>query len=224
MLLRARCALCDAAIDWDWGALCGACVRDLPRPGEQCRRCAEPLPGGGLCGRCQRAPPPIDRTVVALAYGYPVDHLVHLLKFRRGLELGRPFGRLLAGAVRDSGGAPPDCLVPVPLHWRRQAARGYNQALLIAAQIGGQLGVPVRPSLCRRIRETPAQSGQDRRARLANVRGSFAVNVPAGVRSVAIVDDVVTTGATAGAMASALRRAGAQHVELWACARAQGAR
>lgn len=115
---------------------------------------------------------------------------------------------------------PPDCLVPIPLHPARYRARGFNQALEIARPVASQLKIPLCPKLCRRVRITPPQRLLDAEERHKNLRGAFQATEDLSGRHIAIVDDVLTTGATAHEVATALKRAGAVQVEAWVLARA----
>ena len=176
----------------------------------------------GMCGRCMARPPRFHRTVVPLAYGYPVDRLLLGLKFGRRMHLARALGHAIAEGVRsevERGRMEmPEALVPVPLHPRRMAKRGFNQAEEIARFIGRAIGLPVLPGVCLRVRHTRMQSRLSDEERLQNVAEAFACS-KAPLRP-AIVDDVITTGATADAVAGALIDAGAEHVQVWAAARA----
>jgi ComF family protein len=205
--------------------LCVACAAELPRVGETCRLCALPLPGapGAVCGACLRDPPPWDGAVAAFEYRYPVRQLVQRFKFARSLAGGDVLAAGLSRAVRNDAGPPADRIVPVPLHAMRFFARGYNQADLIARRLARDLDLRVADGLLRRRRRTAAQSGLDAARRRRNVRGAFAVHAGRGKappRSVALVDDVMTTGATLGACTRALKRAGVHSVTLWVAARA----
>lgn len=177
-------------------------------------------PGPGrLCSACQHDPPPLAETHAVFLYGFPVDRLLPRLKFHRDL----PAGRLLAQAMAASftGVDRPDVLVPVPLHRTRLRERGYNQALELARPLGRTLGIAVRRQLLVRVRATAAQSRLDAGTRAANLRDAFEVPGLAGVPPhVALVDDVMTTGATLHAAAEALLDAGAERVDAWVCARA----
>lgn len=209
----AACVLCGAP----GTALCPGCHGDLPRLGTACERCGEPLPVAGVCGHCLRTPPPFDGTRALFRYASPVSELVLRLKFQGALHLAKQLGRLLAeqlAAVEPR----PDLIIPVPLHPARLATRGYNQALELGRPLARAFGVPLGPTLCARVRDTAAQSNLDPDGRRRNVRGAFAVNGPVPAR-VAILDDVITTGATLAELARVLRRAGAHHVEAWALAR-----
>jgi ComF family protein len=196
---------------------------DLRLNSTACVRCALPLhhsDTSSLCGRCLRRSPYFDRSVVPFKYAYPLDHLIRGLKFRERLSYGRVCGSLFAQVWRAHCSEPPDILVPVPLGERRYRTRGYNQAQEIARTISRALAIPVRKDLVQRVRETSEQVGLKRKERRRNVRGAFVVSKALDAKRVAIVDDVVTTGSTVNEIARVLRRAGAEHVEVWAIARA----
>lgn len=216
------CLLCGTrAADGPDLDLCDGCRQDLPLAANGCWRCGRPLPaaaGHGVCGTCQRQPPPFDQTLVLAHYAPPVDRLIQRLKFSGQLNVARLLGALLAerAAMRAQ---LPEALVPVPLHSRRLRQRGYNQALEIARVVGEKLDMPVLERSCQRSRATPPQSDLPARARSANVRGAFTAGDLRGIRSLAIVDDVMTTGSTVAELAHGLRRQGARHIEVWVCAR-----
>src|SRR5690606_20884487 len=179
---------------------------------------AQPGPGR-LCSACQHAPPPLAETHAAFLYGFPVDRLLPRLKFHRDLPAGRLLARASAPAFVPVD--RPEVLVPVPLHRSRLRERGYNQALELARPLGRRLGIPVCHGLLVRTRATAAQSRLDAGARAANLRDAFEVPVHLEVPAhVALVDDVMTTGATLHAAADALLDAGAGRVDAWVCARA----
>jgi len=191
--------------------LCEACDADLPRLAiPLCPRCALASPAGAVCGRCLAEPPRYDATLAALAYAFPADVLVHALKFRGELALA-PF---LASVLRERV-AQADCIVPVPLSAQRLRERGYNQAVEIARHLGGRLEIDA----CLRERDAPPQAGLDREARRRNVRGAFRCRRSFAGERVAVVDDVMTTGATLDALAAALKDAGAANVTNWVVCR-----
>jgi ComF family protein len=215
-LFGGTCFLClGAAGD---ALLCEACSADLPRLDSGCcPRCALPSPAGAACGRCLAQPPPFDATHAALAYAFPADALVQALKFRGELALAP----LLAQALceRLAPAEPLDGLLPVPISRRRLRQRGYNQCLEIARHVARATGVALAPQLCDRVRDTPAQTDLPWAARAANVRGAFrAAGALDGAR-IAVLDDVMTTGATLAEIAATLKRAGAARVVNWVVAR-----
>jgi len=189
---------------------CPRCGRDLA---------AGNLPPGFLCGRCRSRPPAFERLYAAWLYQPPIDQVIRALKFGRLDYLGRSLGEALAD--RFSASLPRlDLVVPVPLHWRRRLARGFNQAGLIAGSLARQLDLPCRQML-RRTRATRPQSRLPRVHRLANTRRAFRRRrgrAPTGLR-ILLVDDVATTGATLDAAARALLQSGAKQVLAMVAAR-----
>jgi ComF family protein len=215
--LPQRCALCAAAADAS--CLCDACADALAPGGAACPRCAVPSPAGATCGRCLAHPPPFDAALAAGLYGFPLDRLVLALKHGADLSIAAALGTALARAARACGAvARVDALVPMPLAVERQRARGMNQAREIAKALGRAAGLPLASGLLR-VRHGAPQAALPWRERLRNVRGAFAAAAPFDGVRVALVDDVMTTGATAAAAAAALRRAGAARVEAWVVAR-----
>lgn len=213
-----RCLVCgeSAAPGAD---LCRACADALPWNAAACERCALPLAAPApACGACLQAPPPLDAVHAAFRYAAPLDRLLPRFKFHRDLAAGRLLSEAMA--ARFQALQRPDALLPVPLHRERLRRRGYDQALELARPLAHALQLPLRTDLLRRQRATRAQSELDAAARRRNLRGAFAVEdglpVPAHV---ALVDDVMTTGATLHAAARALRKAGVARVEAWVCAR-----
>lgn len=210
------CVLCGGR--GSEGLVCEPCAGDLPWVRECCARCALPLAHGGTCGECLRRPPAFDGAVAAFEYRFPIDRLLHRFKFGGDLAIGRWLGEQLAGRVR--GIASPEVIVAPPLSPRALRERGFNQAVELAKCVGGALDVRVELAALRKVRETAPQRTLGRRSRQANLRGAFVCDLDVRDARVAIVDDVITTGATAGAVAAALRRAGAASVHVWAAARA----
>jgi ComF family protein len=157
----------------------------------------------------------------ALTYEYPVDRLIAAAKFGRQAPAARGLGELLALGM-PALAKPPDAVVPVPLHWRREASRGFNQAEEIARALCRVRRWPLRTDLCRRILPTPEQSGLGAARRRDNLRGAFALSdarVADRYRHVLLIDDVLTTGATAAAVGEIFQAAGVQRLSLWTVAR-----
>ena len=214
LLFSGSCFLCRGAAA---GILCAQCDADLPRlRGDFCPRCALASPGGALCGRCLTHKPHYDATVAALAYGFPADVLVQALKFRGELALAPFLGDLFSKCVSVKN---VDCVIPVPLSAERLRARGYNQSLEIARQVARATGTRLAADLCERRRDTPAQMDLPLAERAKNMRGAFHCPRLVGGACVAVLDDVMTTGATLDEMAATLKRAGAARVENWVVAR-----
>jgi ComF family protein len=216
--------LCDDPADLKH-PLCSDCEGELPWLGEHCQVCALPLPGAGLtCGDCLRRPPAFDRVTAPWRYGFPVDSLITRFKHQAQWPLGRLLGELLSHHLRhafDEGLPRPDLLLAVPLAVARQRKRGFNQAQLLSQWLSESLQLPQQPHWLLRTSDTQAQQQLDARARRRNLRKAFAL-APAsrldGLR-LALVDDVLTTGATAESLARLLKRAGAARVDVYCLAR-----
>jgi len=211
------CQLCGA---WADAVLCGDCRIALPhRHGHRCPICDVAAEQDVPCGACLADPPHFDTTVSAFGYVFPLDRLMQSYKFRANLTLVDVFAEALAAQVRLASLPPPDCIVPMPLGRKRLAERGFNQAALLAAALGKSLAIPVRLHDLLRVRDTAPQSGLSRDARLKNVRGAFSGSASVTGMHIALVDDVMTTGATLSEAARALKKAGAARVEAWVIAR-----
>lgn len=212
------CLLCGAASGTH--LVCSACHDSLPRHATACPWCAAPSTGpvGQVCGECLQHPPSFDRTYAALDYTFPVDKLIQAYKYRHQLALALLFGALLSRTVREQ--ARPDTILPLPLHPTRLRERGFNQAHEIAKFLGKDLNLPLAPSLARRVVNTASQATLDWDARKKNMQGAFACEENLKGRHIALVDDVMTSGATLNEAAQTLKRAGAAQVSLWVVARA----
>jgi ComF family protein len=207
--------------------LCLACQSEMPVNRHCCARCAIPLadtsvPGATrLCGGCQHTPPPFARVIAPWLYAEYFAHLIQQWKFHRQWRLTSLLAELWM--LHAQGRSPVDVLVPVPLHWRRRWQRGYNQSALLCAQLQStcpQLrSCTVAHRLVRRRRATATQTGMGARERHSNLKDAFTVRGRCDDLRIAIVDDVLTTGATAAALAAALTAAGASYIEVWCLAR-----
>lgn len=228
VILAPLCAACRSALDSPLdGPVCDACWRSVAGFAPPlCDRCGEPLPSWrtisvetGRCPRCRRRETVVSRSGAVGDYAGALRAIIHALKYDGRRSVATPLGALLAGEC-----APllvrADALVPVPLHWRRQRARGYNQAVEIARALAQPTGLPLCDAL-RRVRSTPSQIDLPAARRHANVRAAFALRrgiVVDGLRLV-LVDDVRTTGATIEACAATLIAAGAVEVRAVTVAR-----
>jgi len=209
-LVPRRCVLCDAPLDRQ--SICSGCDAELPRlPVEVCAVCGVPLSSGAICGTCLAHPPAFNRVLAAFAYEFPVDALIHAFKYGRRLALAPVLGNMLA-AVNP---LDVDVLVPMPLAPRRLADRGFNQALELARFVSRRHRIPMVPGACRKIVETPPQAALPWKERARNVRRAFVCDTVFSGLRVAVVDDVLTTGATLNELARVLRKAGA--VEVIGC-------
>jgi len=200
------CADCRRAVHRQSGPICPACGRATRVP--------------ELCAPCRETPLPLDGIRSAVEFSGPVRRAVHALKYRGRRELAPVLAELMLAAWRDAP-LPAELVVPVPLHAGRLAARGYNQAALLAEAFARGAGLPYEAAALARTRATPAQVELGARERRRNVADAFsAVAAHVGRRRVLLIDDVCTTGATLGACGAALRAAGCPGAWAFTLARA----
>lgn len=211
LLFPPRCGGCGAVGSW-FCARCWEALAWVPTP--VCGRCGMPISRPGLCPACASLPPLPVHIRSATYFEGPVRQAIHSLKYARRRPLAGPLGQILHQMWKEQG-LQAEVLVPVPLHPDRERERGFNQAMLLARELGRLTGVPVDGTRLCRVRATPPQVGLSREERQRNVAGAFrcAEGVVQGKR-VALVDDVCTTGATLYAAGQALLEAGAE--EVWA--------
>jgi len=222
-IFPATCLLCLDPGQPPFLDLCRDCEEDLPRTGRGCAICAAPLSAPAIaCTHCLVRRPAFDAAFAPYRYEFPLVELIHRLKYGGQVAVARILGTVLGHRLAERGPAAVDALVPVPLHPAREARRGYNQASEIARFASEILGLPVAQRLAVRVRATEEQAALPAIVRRANVNGAFEVRVREIPPAVAIVDDVLTTGSTADALAGELKRAGCRRVEVWAVARAAG--
>jgi len=214
--LPQSCLLCGGRVVGSM--LCTGCEADMPHlPRARCPQCALPSADGAICGHCLRRPPAFARTVAVYGYAFPLDALVKHCKYGGALEVTDWFADRLTAEL--AGAPPPDLIVPMPLHPTRLAERGFNQAAEIARRLARRLEIPWSPEGCRRIRDTPPQAGLELKARRRNLRGAFTCDLDLTGKCVALVDDVMTSGASLDELAKVVRKAGAAEVHAWVVAR-----
>jgi len=217
-------SLCAVCRGWDTARVCGRCVRRFSDAAPRCGRCAlEVPPGVAVCGACVLAPPPFDAAFAGADYAHPWAALVTQFKFHGALDLADALaGRIQAARARDPS-RRPELLLPVPLAVERLRERGFNQAWELARRLAQLVGGKADAGLLLRTRATPHQLALPLDRRAANVRGAFAVEplrrAELRGRHVALIDDVMTSGATLGELARVLKQAGAARVEAWVVAR-----
>lgn len=220
---------CVACLDPDASfGLCTACREGLPWNRWQCRQCALPLAFASdrmRCGECLRDPPPFTRIIAPWHYRFPIDRMIRRYKDSGQRVFVKPLlaglGQHLVTTLNEHPDWQPDLLVSCPMDPARRRARGFNQAADIAEYLSGALGLPWSSGLAMRVRQVRAQRGLDRNTRLSNLNGVFRVVEQPPAR-VAIIDDVVTTGATARLLSGAIRLTGAEDVQVWTLARTPG--
>lgn len=217
--LPSLCAVCHG---WGTQRVCGDCVQRFAVAVPRCRRCALQVPAGTTtCGTCLTDPPPFARTFAAVDYGYPWDGLITHFKFHAALDLAPALVERMRAARDDI--PTPALLMPIPLSAARLRERGYNQAWELTRRLGAATHCPTDATLLLRVKDTPHQLAFPPAQRAGNVRAAFAVEPRRRSelqgRSVTLVDDVMTTGATAAEAARTLLQAGAGEVLVWVVAR-----
>ena len=215
-LLPGSCLLCGADAERD--LICAGCSADLPpTPSPACPQCGEATTHGERCGACLKDPPAFARTVALFRYEFPVDRVIHALKYAHRLPVAAWLGERLAERLADD---PPELVVPLPLHPARLRERGFNQSAEIARALARYLTRPLDAHSVVRTRATPPQAGLPLKERGGNVRGAFECRSDLGGRSVLLVDDVMTSGATLRECARILHLHGAGSITVAVAARA----
>lgn len=217
LLFPQHCLLCADHNGGDL-ALCADCLADLPwHRAEACPQCALPSHDSHICGRCLQAAPAFDATRALFRYAYPLDGMLQHYKYRQQLNLAKTFSALMLQHFARP--ADFDHIIPMPLHPKRLAERGFNQSLEIARLLAKQLAIPLDPESCRRIKFAPPQASLPHKARIKNMRGAFECSTSLTGQRVILLDDVMTTGASLHELAATVKAAGASHVECWVIAR-----
>lgn len=206
-LLATDCLLCAGAAGGE--LVCKPCAADLPRlDARRCSICALPITEGQRCGACIAQPPNYDHVCAAFAYAFPADALIRALKYRGMLAVAPFLGQAVAGSLDER----PDVLIAMPLAAARLRERGFNQAHEIARHAARAVNVPLDAHACRKVRDTPPQAALPWKERAKNMRRAFVCDADFTGKHVAVVDDVMTTGATLNEIARNLKQAGATRV------------
>jgi len=215
-ILPGSCLLCGA--DSQGSLLCPPCTDDLPRLSSAlCPICADQTTHGERCGACLRETPYFERTIALFRYDFPADRIVHALKYGHQLAVAAWGAQ---GISERIGTAHYDWIIPLPLHPERLRERGFNQSAEIAKALGNRTKIPVDRSNVLRTRATTPQADLPHKARHKNVRGAFECRADFSGKHVLLIDDVMTTGATANECARVLKLHGAAEVTVAVIARA----
>jgi ComF family protein len=214
--------------------ICDACVSELPWLHNQCQQCAVPLVASDvLCPDCQSTPPAYRRCISAFTYQAPIDNIILKLKNDPYTSEIKQLTALLAERIihsyQQAATAIPQMVIPMPLHWRKMAQRGFNQSQIIGNLLSNyflyqhKTSLKIHSDICQRISNSQAQHTLDKKQRARSVKNAFSVSAQTDHsvkgQTVAVLDDVVTTGATANSIASAVLKAGAKQVDIWCLAR-----
>lgn len=219
-LLPPTCILCNRQgmerID-----LCQACYDELLKVDSSCYCCAKKFEvislKPRLCGQCQKNRPAFDKTYTPFIYQGAICHLIKQLKFNGIYKNSRLLGLLLARHLKNT--ERPELIIPVPLHPKRYQQRGFNQSLEIAKMVAKELSIPMNTSCCQRKKDTLQQTSLTAKQRRRNIKNAFQIVALPKMNHVAILDDVLTTGATTNELAKLLKSNGVNRVDVWVCAR-----
>lgn len=218
-LLKQICILCASHEGGELG-ICMPCLSDLSwHTSPQCPQCGL-ISDGSVCGSCLKAPPSFDATHALFSYDYPVDKLLQHYKYKETLHLANTFASLLANKIQPSTHSLKiDRIIPMPMHVTRLKQRGFNQALEVARLMSNNMQIKLDYQSCQRIKYTPPQASLSLKERIKSIRGVFNCAQSLQGLNIALVDDVMTTGASLNELAKTLKQAGAAHVECWVIAR-----
>ena len=204
--------------------LCQPCHDAQIKTGSHCYCCAKQFSSNSLtrhlCGDCQKNPPAFDNTYAPYTHQGAIRYLINQCKFNGSYKNTRVLGLLLANHLRKQTNTLPELIIPVPLHPKRYQQRGFNQTLEIGKIISRELSIPIDNNCCQRIKNTDHQISLTAKQRHKNIKNAFQVIKTPNARHIAILDDVMTTGATTNELAKTLKTAGVSQIDIWVCARA----
>lgn len=217
LLAKPDCIACKSHPPEKSG-FCSGCYYDLPHIQQSCLQCGVAVSAENQCA-CKDEEWPFTVCIAACAYAFPVDALISQLKNQASLAISEPLGLLIAQQIIRQRIVLPDLLLPVPSHVDRLKVRGFNQAVEIAKVVGKALSIPVDSVALQRGKLSSAQKKLGRQQRQLNVDNAFSLSKTITAKRVAIIDDVITTGATTKAIAYLLREHGVNDIQSWAVAR-----
>ena len=199
--------------------LCEKCLQLISLNATCCEICARPLTQNLVCGQCQKIPPFFDRALTPLLYVDPVDRFLCGLKYREQFSFARFAAGVMTNHDLKTGQKAPDMICPVPMTSKTLRKRGFNQSAFIGQLIAWKLAIPMSSNLILKTRDTAHQSDLKAKERQNNLKGAFECKRQVRGRHIVVVDDVLTTGATANEISKTLKKYGASRVDIWACAR-----
>jgi ComF family protein len=217
ILFPQTCMLCAASAGGEL-AICADCLKDLPwHTAEHCPQCGLTSTHHQICGACLKSPPAFDSTLALFRYAYPVDAMLKRYKYQHQLTMAEAFGALMVNTLETNH--RPDVIIPMPLHPQRLQERGFNQSVEIGRIIAKRLHIKMDYQSCIRTKFSPPQASLPFRERISHMRGAFACEKRLDGLHIALVDDVMTTGASLNELAKVLKKAGASRVDCWVVAR-----
>lgn len=222
-LLSPTCVLCGT-FNLKPRNICEECYKLLPFLDNHCQICAQPMcvTSQNICGRCLSHKPPFSLTHAMFYYQPPITHFIIGLKFQSKLIYAQTLGEFLTEKIEQDwykSKPLPDLIIPIPLHPKRLLERGFNQAIEIARPIAKKLHIPIEKQGIKRIKYTMPQSNLSASARRKNIANAFKISRNYSNLTIAVLDDVVTTGQTMIEFCKMLKNAGAKEIHVWCCAR-----
>lgn len=221
LIIPIRCLACQRPSKQK-KPLCKACETQMPILKNICRHCAAKLPEDApkqMCGQCIKQPPFFTKTIALFCYEDIIVKLITGLKFHQELNVAKLLSHLFCEHIINEKVTVPDIIMPVPLHKKRLKERGYNQAVEIAKPIAKKFNIPLLINACVRIRYTKPQIEMPSELRKQNIKNAFEIKKSIAGLSIAIIDDVMTTGNTVNELSKMLMKSGAKQVEIWCIAR-----
>lgn len=216
-IFKQDCLMCAAPAN-NTLSLCQVCIDSLPpAPSPSCQQCGLATQGE-VCGNCLKHPPHYDETTALFSYAFPADAILQHYKYNNALYLSQTFGYLLAEEMMHFD---IDAIIPMPLHPTRLQERGFNQSLEIAKVIAKQLNLVIDAASCSKTKNTPPQASLPLKERLKNMKGAFNCKQSMAGKHIALIDDVMTTGASLNELAKTIKQAGAAKVSCYVLARTE---
>jgi len=218
-LLPAHCVECAATLEHHYDRVCKVCYPTLPFQSHCCARCGQHSASNtDYCGNCINTPPTFDTCFCPFKYESSIKELICDFKYRERPELAKTAARLLWHELLKTEFERPDALIAVPMHVSRLRERGYNHSMLIAQNLSKWLNIPLLYGVLAKSKHTEPQAQQSLKQRKKNLNDSFKIEKSISVKSVAIIDDVVTTGSTAEEIAKILKKNGVDYIQVWGIA------
>lgn len=213
------CVLCNQ-FHQSKHAVCNFCIEFMPQLGLACQHCATPLADTGslICGQCIKTPSHFDHAYIVYKFEEPLRGLIHQFKYHNGLYLSSFLSHLIIKALPSQSNHQPQCLIPVPMHSKKIKQRGFNHAAVLTQKLAKKLQINYDLTSCQKIINTVPQASLDKKQRKKNLHHAF-TSKRLSYQHVALVDDLLTTGATANELALTLKKSGVKRVDLWCCAR-----